>query len=189
MISKHEGHHSIWTAVRFDQGWGIRETLCSFLPISSHQYASLEQCRIIIEWNKKANQEESRGLMFSNKGIPSASNPEKKTLIYSIWNAICTRSSVICTNMSRSCTRTWRNIKISVFKGTKLNLYTSPISFLSAPLLSNMNPSPATLYSVPHSGGWISILFATGFHLKMNNLRRFSGGVWRVRGQRLASIH
>lgn len=71
---------SIQIAVRLDQGQSIKEALCNFLPISTHQYISLGQCSIIIEQNKKVNQGEMRGLMFSNKGIPSASNPKKKDI-------------------------------------------------------------------------------------------------------------
>lgn len=94
-VSNHEAHHELpwsspWRAAfrlwlglikaeASERAGQILQTLCNFLPISTHQYVSLQQCRIITEWNKEANQGESREPMLSNKGIPSTSNPEKDT--------------------------------------------------------------------------------------------------------------
>lgn len=55
----------------------ILQTLCSFPTISTHEYIYLGKCTIITEWNKEACQRENRGLMLSDKGIPSTFNPEK----------------------------------------------------------------------------------------------------------------
>lgn len=162
------------TTVRFGWGWSteragqILQILCSFPPISTHQYISLGQCKKIMEWSKESNQGDSRRLRLSNIGVSSASNLDKNIDTFSLKHHIW--QFIICTNISRSIVQ-FVGISKCVYSKEQNYISISSSSFLSACGLYHLHHCPfpqSILYFVPQEASKASCL-PTSFHLNVNN--------------------